>query len=524
MTAKSLSRCRPGMFVVGICALVVALVVGLASPVAANPLDVEQTIDIELEGADLVQTLSSFAAVLGIEPEIAHGVAGQVTVDLRGVPWIRAIDQICTEHQLNCELLQGGASRFRVRPLDAIPGYTLRPGLAQNINLVLRSASLREVLESLGLVGEVEIDVAEEISGALTINIQGAPWPLVLDEACALHDCRVLWDEEPIRVVPAEQPSRRRVRLKLQDAPRAKVLALVDDLDLWAPFGPLVIEGAELLRGEVSVDFEGANWVEVLEALCQLPDCTWKLEYGSPSRLRFQPGDPSVSIAGTVPTRLTEGLDVRARLTLEGQTPASAVLRFSWTSPLAVIRQGETWVHLGWLPFGPDRQIVLPTLIRCNTEGGEVPRLGKLFEVGREEGPEITRWPGIELELAMAEEPAEPQGMIAPAPCRDGGEGRVVTHLFDADGKALGRPVSLGLPSRVGTYLMIAPSGRSSNPAAAMLNLGRDDAGQHLALIVPQGDGFRVEELLLFPETPLRRTLPGPEGELTLEIVARPRG
>lgn len=520
MTHSRLFR-RPGLasLVLGLCTLL-ALVGPAAS---ANQLDVDQKINISLKSADLVQTLSSFAVVLGAEPEITPGVAGQVTIDLEGVPWIRAIHQICDQHRLNCELLQGEPTRLRVRPIDAMPDLLLRPGLAQNINLALRSASVREVLASLGTIGEVEINVADEIEGSLSINIQGAPWPLVLDEACDLNDCQVLWNERPIRVVPAEVPSERRVSLKLQGAARARVLALVDDLDIWGPFGPLVIEGAELLRGKVSVDFDRANWTEVLEALCHMPDCTWKLKYGSPSRLQLKPGDPSVSIAGTVPTRLTEGLDLTARLTLEGQDPTTASLRFTWASPLAVIRQEETWVHLGWLPFGPDRQIVLPALMRCDDEGGEVPRLGELLELGRGDGTSASHWSGVGLELAVVEEGTEPQGMTTSAPCRDAGDGRVVTQLLDSEGKALGRPVSLGLPSRIGTYLMIAPAGRGSSPAAAILNLGRDSEGQHLALVYPEDDGFEIEELVVVAETPLRRTVPCPEGELTLEMVHRPR-
>ena len=55
---------------------------------------------ITLQNADLIETLRSFAEISGLNFVIHRGVSGNVTVDLRFVPWDQALDLILTSNNL----------------------------------------------------------------------------------------------------------------------------------------------------------------------------------------------------------------------------------------------------------------------------------------------------------------------------------------------------------------------------------------------------------------------------------------
>ena len=97
----------------------------LTPPTAASQLDLDQPIAMSLARADLAQVLRSFAVIVGAEPDLAPDVTGKVSIEVSNVPWHEAVDSLCREQALNCELLYGEPTRLRVRTLGAVPGFAL---------------------------------------------------------------------------------------------------------------------------------------------------------------------------------------------------------------------------------------------------------------------------------------------------------------------------------------------------------------------------------------------------------------
>ena len=71
----------------------------------------------------------------------------------------------------------------------------------------LKGADLRETLQAFGMIGGREVIVDDAVSGSLTIEIQDAPWSVVLDEACNLSGCRIEWGTSALRILPADPAS-----------------------------------------------------------------------------------------------------------------------------------------------------------------------------------------------------------------------------------------------------------------------------------------------------------------------------
>ena len=66
-----------------------------------------QPIDLSLRDADLVEVLRSFAEIGGFNMVIQPGIHGKVTVELKGVPWDQALEQILKINNLGMEVTGG---------------------------------------------------------------------------------------------------------------------------------------------------------------------------------------------------------------------------------------------------------------------------------------------------------------------------------------------------------------------------------------------------------------------------------
>ena len=63
-----------------------------------------EPIDMSLRNADLVETLRSFATISSLNFVIQPGVGGRVTVELKGVPWDQAMEQILKINNLGIDI------------------------------------------------------------------------------------------------------------------------------------------------------------------------------------------------------------------------------------------------------------------------------------------------------------------------------------------------------------------------------------------------------------------------------------
>jgi hypothetical protein len=577
------------------------------APLLANQVDDDAPINMDLERAPLQEVLRSFAAISGGELIAEGDLEGTVTIELEQVPWKEALGRICAEHRLSCELLGGARPALRVR--RAADGTSFAPGLAGNVNLSLKSASLREVLSTFGIITGREVILDEAITGNLSIELHDAPLPVLIEEICALSGCLVEWGDGVIRLV-ASAASVRRSDLVLAGADLAAALQTAVALPAFEPFGPPEIDLAEELRGAgpIELDLRDATWMEILQAICETAECRFKLHYGLPGRLEVLPADlrlaQSVTLDGSETTleaaaaelaavhglearlgpdldpaaavRLpaeavswrkalhlvcrqvscsgkiegdelvvtsrveplashpisgTEGVELGVRFEPHAGEVVGGEVRFTWTRSLhALAAAGDPrLLQLSWIPFGPDLQVVLPILGRC--DGGDGDESGKTLT-------EIDVLEPVRLPLAAPRSWRRGEAVIelgvplpgggTPAPSRPAESclrppaGRAEASFFPRPRGAAAAAVTATLPDRLGAYLLVTPPGVGPAPMAAVVTLGSDPAGaRRLALVRPRADGSgaEVELLSLDPGEVLRETLRAPDGrEFDLEL------
>jgi len=321
-------------------ALLASLLVWLPSTAGhATQIDDEQAIDIDLKSASLVETLRSFAKISGRELDVHPGVRGSVTIHLQKIPWRQAIDKVCEQQQLSCELLEGEPPVLRVVPVAGVRP-PLDSGLVPLLDMSLLGADVRETLRAFGAITGHQVTFDDAVTGQVTLSVQAIPWPLLMEEVCDLAGCRVVWGGDTLHVLPAETESARRSDLVLDDAPLAEALEIAASLPVFGPFGVPEVAVGEGLGGRVDVELENASYAEILGAICESAGCNWTLRYGVPSRLSVVPADnprqrevvltaadttlaaAAADLAKRVDleARLDAGLDGRAKVRLEGGT------------------------------------------------------------------------------------------------------------------------------------------------------------------------------------------------------------
>ena len=78
---------------------------------------VGEPIDMSLKKADLVETLRSFATISDLNFVIQPGVSGSVTVELKGVPWDQAMEQILKINNLGMDI---DGTIVRIAPMSQL--------------------------------------------------------------------------------------------------------------------------------------------------------------------------------------------------------------------------------------------------------------------------------------------------------------------------------------------------------------------------------------------------------------------
>ncbi len=113
---------------------------------------VGEPIDMSLKKADLVETLRSFATISDLNFVIQPGVTGSVTVELKGVPWDQAMEQILKINNLAMDI---DGTIVRIAPVAQ-----LRAEAEEQRRLVkirLETEPLRTVIKSLSYARAEEI-------------------------------------------------------------------------------------------------------------------------------------------------------------------------------------------------------------------------------------------------------------------------------------------------------------------------------------------------------------------------------
>jgi type II secretory pathway component GspD/PulD (secretin) len=153
----------------------------------------DERIDIDLEKADVRQTLESFGKVLQVdEVLIDPELAGTVSIRLESVRVRTVLAALCDS--IGCEWsLEDGV--FRV---EAVAREAASPaGLDEKIDLDLADAPARQVLESFGRILRAEVEIDEGIGGTISVELHGVPTREALDHVCELAGCHWELDESP---------------------------------------------------------------------------------------------------------------------------------------------------------------------------------------------------------------------------------------------------------------------------------------------------------------------------------------
>ena len=111
-----------------------------------------EPIDMSLRKADLVETLRSFATISDLNFVIQPGVSGSVTVELKGVPWDQAMEQILKINNLGMDI---DGTIVRIAPTSQLRAEAEEQRRLQAIRQ--RSVPLRTVLKSLSYSNADEV-------------------------------------------------------------------------------------------------------------------------------------------------------------------------------------------------------------------------------------------------------------------------------------------------------------------------------------------------------------------------------
>jgi hypothetical protein len=158
----------------------------LSGAAAAGSEGLDERIDIDLEKADVGETLQSFGKVLQAdEILIDPRLAGTVSIRLESVRVRTVLTALC--ESVGCEWsLENGVFRA-----EAVAGTPEAPaGLDEKIDLDLADAPARQVLESFGRILRVGVKMDEGIGGTISVELHGIPTREALDRACELAGCR----------------------------------------------------------------------------------------------------------------------------------------------------------------------------------------------------------------------------------------------------------------------------------------------------------------------------------------------
>lgn len=477
-----------------------AAVLLCAAPLAANQLGPGEPIDIHLKRASLRETLQSLSVVGGFRLEMAPGVEGNVTIDSEKEPWSEVLDRVCREQGLLCETLRSDPRVLRVRRVED-GAYPLPPGFARPMSLSLLDADVVAVLRRIEKLAGIELSIADDVQGKVSLSFVAAPWSLVLTEVCRLAGCRVLWGEGTAQIVRAEAEEVPLINLSLAHADLRETLETFTKVPILGTTDT-VLEIDPEVTGDVTVDLKFVNWQQALDLICAEAGCDWHLVYGDPPVLQVVPrSSEKARPLAVVEEPATASPRLAYRFTPPGAPPVEGTAAFTWTEPIHVLSsRGDYRARLYWIPFAPELAVVLPVIERCDAGQSSVTLLDPIvLPLEREVRHQAE---GAQLELAPAGPDAPPPGPPAAKAAVCGGEPRgeirVTIRRLLASESDLPRPER---QLKVEGYLLVRAV-EARLPVAAVISLGGDlDGRQTLALLRPAEDreGVEIETLSLDP-------------------------
>lgn len=168
-------------------ALAVAALLVLAAPAARAAGRLDQPIDLELKEAPVSDTLESFGKVLDARfTDVDSAISGTVTVHMKGVPVRQAMDAVCKGVGCTWTFEEGNLQFVStLPPLDRAQAH-----LAAPVDLKLKDADLKLVLRAFGNISGLDVEVPDDLSGKVTIQLENVAARKALDALCETYHCR----------------------------------------------------------------------------------------------------------------------------------------------------------------------------------------------------------------------------------------------------------------------------------------------------------------------------------------------
>ena len=169
----------------------------LAAIAGAAPDELDKRVSLDLRNATAEEAFKSLARVAGVQIE-AKGVSGDVTLELENVRVRTILCAICDS--IGCRWdLQSGKLRVTPLPESERPAPPVRPSAAAldaAIDLRVKDAAARDVLETVGQIMSAKTFIDSSIGGKVSLELDNAPLREVLDILCKASKCTWSFDED----------------------------------------------------------------------------------------------------------------------------------------------------------------------------------------------------------------------------------------------------------------------------------------------------------------------------------------
>lgn len=218
MSRTTTTNGRPGRLAIALFATLLA-----ALPAAASEDWLDRRIDIDLEDASAPEFFRSMAEISELEVAEIPELEGTISMELHDVRVATALAAACESVGCVWRVEDGrlrilrdpeaavrkpkpGRPAGNSTPRERAPGPSV-PALEETIDIELRDADLRQVLQSFGEASGAAVRVDDALQGSVTVQLHSVPIRQALDALCGIEGCRWRWqetDEGPVLVFEAE--------------------------------------------------------------------------------------------------------------------------------------------------------------------------------------------------------------------------------------------------------------------------------------------------------------------------------
>jgi RNA polymerase sigma factor (sigma-70 family) len=166
---------------------------------ASPPVRDGRRVNLDFKNAKIQNVLRLLSDVASVNIWTANDVKDEVTIKVKDMPWEQVVDQVCREQGLHCQRTDNVilVSHAELASPHPYYGRRIEPDFRRNG----KEVDIRVAMATLAEVGQVKIDVADDVHS--TVNMKGLamPWDQVLDVIVWARGLRAERDGDVIRIV-----------------------------------------------------------------------------------------------------------------------------------------------------------------------------------------------------------------------------------------------------------------------------------------------------------------------------------